>query len=73
MKKIVVFFIISAVSSWFSAYTQITEENYLKEDSTLWANFENRQIELSKLMKAFPQRNDSIKQVYNKEFPKSWK
>lgn len=34
----------------------ITEENYLKEDSIIWMNYEKRQEELSQIWETMPEK-----------------
>lgn len=43
----------------------ITESDYLKEDSILWTNYENRQEELSKYWEVMPDKQDSIQKIFN--------
>lgn len=43
----------------------ITERNYRKQDSILWANYEKQQEELSKYWKTIPDKQDSIQKLFN--------
>lgn len=43
----------------------ITEANYLKEDSILWANYECQQEELSQYWETMPDKRDSLQSIFN--------
>ncbi|ADV44288.1 hypothetical protein [Bacteroides helcogenes] len=49
----------------------ITEANYLKQDSLLWAEYESRTAELSQYWKTNPEVKDSIQHVYQKVYRKA--
>jgi len=46
----------------------ITEENYLKLDSILWNEYEQKQEELSELWEKRPGKRDSIQQVFDEMY-----
>lgn len=51
----------------------ITEANYLKEDSTLWMNFEKQQKTLSQYWETMPEKNDSIQHLFEDIYRKTAK
>lgn len=59
--------LLACLFSITNLYSQekITEADYLKEDSILWANYENQQEALSQCWETMPDKRDSIKNVFN--------
>lgn len=51
----------------------ITEENYLKEDSIIWMNYEKRQEELSQIWETMPEKKDSIQRIFDDIYKKASK
>ncbi len=51
----------------------ITEENYLKEDSIIWMNYEKRQEELGRIWKTMPEKRDSIQHISEDIYKKASK
>lgn len=49
----------------------ITESNYLKEDSTLWMNYQKQVEKLRKDWELMPDKKDSIQNVYNENYKKA--
>lgn len=73
MKRLFIIILVMGVcfpDSW--AQDEITEENYLRQDSILWDCYYKREAELSRLWKELPEeKHDSLRQVYEKslEYP----
>lgn len=51
----------------------ITEENYQKEDSIIWINYEKGQKELSQIWETMPEKKDSIQRVFGDIYKKASK
>ena len=68
MKRLFIIILVMGVcfpDSW--AQDEITEENYLRQDSILWDCYYKREAELSRLWKELPEeKHDSLRQVYQK-------
>lgn len=68
MKRLFIIILVMGVcfpDSW--AQDEITEENYLRQDSILWDCYYKREAELSRLWKELPEeKHDSLRQVYTK-------
>lgn len=65
MNKLLWFFIFLAGTGRLYSQNTITEAAYLKEDSLLWTQYENRQEELSRLWEAMPDKKDSIQHAFD--------
>lgn len=57
---------IGACTISLKAQNKPTEEEYLKKDSLLWAQYENRQDSIHKEWKAHPEKQESLKQEAQK-------
>ena len=68
MKRLFIIILVMGVcfpDSW--AQDEITEENYLRQDSILWDCYYKREAELGRLWKELPEeKHDSLRQVYIK-------
>lgn len=68
MKRLFIIILVMGVcfpDSW--AQDEITEENYLRQDSILWECYYKREAELGRLWKELPEeKHDSLRQVYQK-------
>lgn len=73
MNKLYLLFI--CLFSITNLYSQelITEENYLKEDSIIWMNYEKRQEELGRIWKTMPEKRDSIQCISEDIYKKTSK
>lgn len=58
-------FYVMLLSVLFSCHSleSITEENYLKIDSTIWLTYEREMEALAEYRKKYPEKNDSLKMV----------
>ena len=68
MKRLFIIILVMGVcfpDSW--AQDEITEENYLRQDSILWDCYYKREAELGRLWKELPEeKHDSLRQIYQK-------
>lgn len=71
--KISILFVILCLSGAVRLFSQeaITEANYLKQDSLLWAEYNSRTTELGEYWKANPESKDSIQHVYREVYQKA--
>ncbi|MCC8172595.1 MAG: hypothetical protein LIP00_12625 [Parabacteroides sp.] len=65
MNKFILVFILLIGAGRLYPQKAITEANYLKEDSLLWMQYENKQEELSRIWEALPDKRDSIQRVFD--------
>ena len=65
MKRILLTIISISLSIIVFAQGAVTEENYLKADSSLWSGYNNAVADCFNLMKKCPEKKDSLKTVYN--------
>lgn len=73
--KLLIFFVLFCISNITNIYSQeiITEANYLKQDSLLWLEYEDRTTELNKYWESDPEARDSIQHLYKEIYQKASK
>lgn len=71
MNKLTILFLCLSYVTGLHSQEAITEANYLKEDSTLWMNYEKEVEKLREDWQRIPDKRDSIQSIFNEKLKKA--